>query len=263
MPMYDFPEFASATSRIIARVVEEIGSLGESVVRVSPESEMHHKLIEHWESDSTYLSQSCGLPFIEQLHRFADVIGTIKWSGISDPRGWYRTVIVVRADHRARTIAQLEGARPVISNTQSLSGWCSLGWALAHVTDDPGFVQPYRIGERHTGSLTLLQNDEADFASIDPATFSILSRHRPALVRDLRVIGHGPLVPATPLHVSKSKKASLEDVRAAVARAFSDPSLEDARTVIGIDSFVGFDNAEYDGLHELVATAERVLPRKR
>lgn len=263
LPMYDFPEFASATTRLVARVVEEVSSLGEPVVVDTPENAMHHGLIEHWESDATYLSQSCGLPFVEQLHRYADVIGTIRWTGISDERGWYRTVIVVRADHPARTVEQLKGARPVISNTQSLSGWCSLGWALAQVTSDPGFVQPYRVGERHTGSLQLLQDNEADFASIDPATFSILSRHRAELVQNLRVIGHGPLVPATPLHVSKIRHASLEDVRAAVAGAFADPSLADVRDVIGIDSFVGLDNAEYDVLHGLVALAEQVLPRQR
>ena len=263
LPMYDFPEFASATTRLVARVVEEVSSLGEPVVVDTPENAMHHGLIEHWESDATYLSQSCGLPFVEQLHRYADVIGTIRWTGISDARGWYRTVIVVRADHPARTVEQLKGARPVISNTQSLSGWCSLGWALAQVTSDPGFVQPYRVGERHTGSLQLLQDNEADFASIDPATFSILSRHRAELVQNLRVIGHGPLVPATPLHVSKIRHASLGDVRAAVARAFADPSLADVRDVIGIDSFVGLDNVEYDFLHGLVALAEQVLPRQR
>ncbi|MEY4184401.1 MAG: hypothetical protein RIS07_804 [Actinomycetota bacterium] len=263
LPMYDFPEFASATTRLVARVVEEVSSLGEPVVVDTPENAMHHGLIEHWESDATYLSQSCGLPFVEQLHRYADVFGTIRWTGISDARGWYRTVIVVRADHPARTVEQLKGARPVISNTQSLSGWCSLGWALAQVTSDPGFVQPYRVGERHTGSLQLLQDNEADFASIDPATFSILSRHRAELVQNLRVIGHGPLVPATPLHVSKIRDASLEDVRAAVARAFADPSLADVRDVIGINSFVGLDNVEYDVLHGLVALAEQVLPRQR
>jgi hypothetical protein len=48
-----------------------------------------------------------------------------------------------------------------------------------------------------------------------------------------------------------------------VTRAFSDPSLADAREVIGIDSFVGLDNGEYDVLHELVAIAEQVLPRQR
>ena len=82
LPMYDFPEFASATTAVVTRVVEEVSALGEHVELVSPENSMHHGLIEHWESESTYLSQSCGLPFVEQLHRFADVIGTIRWTGI-------------------------------------------------------------------------------------------------------------------------------------------------------------------------------------
>lgn len=261
--MYDFPEFAESTNALVARVVAEVSAVGEDVVASSPENAMHHGLIEHWESPTTFLSQSCGLPFVEQLHRYVDVIGTIRWTGISDARGWYRTVVVVRADHAARTVEQLAGARPVISNPQSLSGWCSLGWSLAQVTSDPGFVQPYRIAERHTGSLQMLQDDEADFASIDPATFSILSRHRPALTKDLRVIGHGPLVPATPLHVSKERTAALDDVRAAVTRAFADDSLAEVRRVIGIESFVGLENSDYDVLHELVAVAETVLPRTR
>jgi ABC-type phosphate/phosphonate transport system substrate-binding protein len=261
--MYDFPEVHSETLQLTRSVVEALREIGEDVDGRAPENTVHADLVAHWKSDGTYLSQSCGLPFVEELHPYVEVVGTFKWAGVSDDRGWYRTVIVTRPDLGVNSLSELEGLTPVVSNVHSLSGWCSLGCALSEVTDDPGFVKPYVQGGGHAGSLQALQDRRADFASIDPGTFQLLHRHQPHLTSGVNVIGEGPLVPATPLHVSKKRSVqSLDRIREAVSGAINASFNEVAREKIGIDSFVGIDDQTYlDAIPPLVSIATRILPR--
>jgi len=260
--MYDFPEVQDSTRRLLAALVDALTSCGEVVHAETPDGSVHEKLMEMWRSNRTALSQSCGLPFVEDLHEFVDLIGTFVWTDVSEAQGRYQTMIVVREALNVSSVSEVGGLRPVVSNTQSLSGWCSLGVALAGVTSDPMFVRPFVKSGGHARSLQLLQDNEADFASIDAATFRLLNRHRPALTKDLRVIGRGPVVPATPLHFSKTRTAGLDEIGDAICGVIERPDLQAALADIGISGFVRLANSDYDGVMELVKTAEVVLPRR-
>jgi ABC-type phosphate/phosphonate transport system substrate-binding protein len=260
--MYDFPEVQDSTHKLLAALVDALSSCGEVVHAETPDGSVHEKLMEMWRSNHTALSQSCGLPFAEDLHEFVDVIGTFLWTDVSDTQGRYQTVIVAREELNVSSISEVGGLRPVVSNTQSLSGWCSLGVALAEVTSDPTFVRPIVKSGGHARSLQMLQDDEVDIASIDAATFRLLNRHRPALTKDLRVIGRGPVVPATPLHFSKTRTAGMDELCDAICGVVDRPDLQAALADIGISGFVRLANSDYDGVMELVKTAEVVLPRR-
>ncbi|CAB4791299.1 unannotated protein [freshwater metagenome] len=260
--MYDFPEVQNSTEKLLTALVDALESCNETAHVQTPDSSVHAELMKMWRSKDMVLSQSCGLPYMEELHQFVNVIGTPTWTDVSDERGRYQTVIVVRESLGVSSIAEVGGLRPVVSNLQSLSGWCSLGVALSEVTTEPSFVQPFTQSGGHAKSLQMLQDDEADIASIDAATFRLLSRHRPTLVKNVRVIGYGPLVPATPFIVSKTCGVSTDKVRQAIEEAFQSPSLQEALNHIGISGFVRLANSDYDMLSDLVKTAEVVLPRK-
>jgi ABC-type phosphate/phosphonate transport system substrate-binding protein len=260
--MYDFLEVRDSTLKLLDALVGALASCGEVAKAESPDGSVHEELMKMWRSNETALSQSCGLPFVEDLHDFVDVVGTFLWTDVSDERGQYQTVIVVRETAGVSSVADLGGLQPVISNTQSLSGWCSLGVALAEVTNDPRFVRPFLKSGGHARSLQMLQDGEADFASIDSATFRLLTRHRPALTNGLRVIGRGPVVPATPIQFSKTRTASLSAVSEAVCGVFDRPDLQATLAEIGISGFMRLANSDYDGVMELVKTAEVVLPRR-
>lgn len=260
--MYDFVEVKTSTAALLGAIALEVRELGEDVVADFPDSSQHSSLMSHWLSDQMYMSQSCGLPYVKELNTVADVLGTFKWNEISDDLGNYRAHIVVRGEHDATTMSELRGARPVVSNTQSLSGWCSLGCALAEVSHDPDFVQPYLIGHHHAGSLQLLQDGIADVASIDPATYQLLRRLRPSLVHGLRIIGSGPLMPATPLIVSKTRSASISDLRAVLHRVVGANSLAYEMNEVGIVGVVNLDGSAYESVNELVGIAEVMLPRR-
>ncbi len=262
LPMYDFAELQAATRAVVGAIVTEARKLGDDAQASEPDSSNHAALMALSGGDEMYISQSCGQPYIEVLRNSVDVLGTWVWRGVSDSRGNYRSVIVVRDDFAATQLGELGGAQPVISNPHSLSGWCSLGVALSQVTSDPKFVLPYLVSGGHVVSLQMLQDKVADVASIDSATFQILSRVRPALVRGVRVIGNGPLVPATPLIVSKIRGAQLEDLRAALHRVVADPQLADDLAAIGIVGYVDLDGTDYEMVGDLISIAESILPRR-
>ena len=262
LPMYDFPEVQASTKALLVALSEAFSKLGESSQVAFPESSIHVDLMRMWKEDSTLFSQSCGLPFVEDLHDYVDIVATLKWSGISDDRGWYRTVIVAREELDIASLSDVGGMQPVITNQQSLSGWCSLGVALSDVGADDRYVLPYVESEGHAKSLQFLQDKRADFASIDPGTFQLLQRHRPALTHGLRVIGNGPLVPATPMHVSKVRTAEFGALQSAVLEVFSRSELAGARAEIGIDGAVAMSASDYSIIPGLVARAHAVLPRR-
>lgn len=259
--MYDFAEVQSSTGALLETIAREVRKLGENVVVGNPINSEHESLLSSWSGIEMYLSQSCGLPYVKGLNNAVDILGTFIWTGISDDSGNYRTHILVRDDIGVTEVSQLRNARPVVNSAQSLSGWCSLGCAIAEVTDDPTFVQPYLVSKYHAQSLKLLQDGEADVASIDAATYQLLRRHRPALVHGLRIIGTGPLIPATPIIVSKTRTASTNDLRSVLHRVVVEDSLATAMSEIGIVGFVNMDHGDYEKIHDLVTCAERVLPR--
>ena len=260
--MYDFSEVQASTKAILDALSDAFTKFGDSSQPAFPESSIHADLMRMWKDDSTFFSQSCGLPFVEDLHDYVDIVATLKWTGISDERGWYRTVIVAREELGVASLSEVGGMQPVITNQQSLSGWCSLGAALSDIGADASYVLPYVESEGHAKSLQFLQDKRADFASIDPGTFQLLQRHRPSLTNGLRIIGHGPHVPATPMHVSKVRSADFQALQAATLDVFSRPELASARVDIGIDGAVAIGASDYALIPGLVARAHAVLPRR-
>jgi len=262
LPMYDFPEVRASTKAILDAISHVFTNLVDASETKFPEISSHADLIQLWRDERTLFSQSCGLPYVESLHDCVDIVATLKWTGISDDRGWYRTVIVAREELGIASLSEVRGMQPVITNQQSLSGWCSLGVALSEATMDPQFVKPYVESGGHVKSLQMLQDKEADFASVDPGTFQLLQRHRPSLTNGVRIIGHGPHVPATPMHVSKVRTADFGALQAAVLEVFSRAELASARADIGIDGAVAIGASDYSVIPGLVARANAVLPRR-
>ena len=262
LPMYDFPEVHTSTMEIVDALVTALSTIGLSAHTEVPNASVHSDLMRHWLGAGMLLSQTCGLPFIEELHTSVNVVGTPLWTDVSDDRGRYRTVIVVPESLGITSIDQAVGLRAVVNNTQSLSGWCSLGIALANATNDSAVATPYVQSGGHAASLQMLQDGDADIASIDSATYRLLSRHRPALVENVRVIGYGPAVPATPIIVSKSSTVDADELYRVVSEVFGRSELQAALGNIGICGFVRLANSDYDSVMDLAKTAEVVLPRK-
>ena len=261
LPMYDLPEVAEATTALLEALAAELTTAGWPARPSTIPLCDHRDHVAHWLDPTTALSQACGLPYVEELDGQVAIVGTFRWRGIVDDRGRYRAKVVVAADHRARSLADLFGARPVVNGRESLSGWCSLGAALATVTDDPSVVAPFVVAGSHIESLQRLRSGTADVTAVDPATYRLLERHRPDALVGTRVLTDGPRIPATPLITRIDTPIGLQEVRACVRRALDRPTLADALARLGIDGIVAMDPADYRPVVTLVERAERVLPR--
>jgi ABC-type phosphate/phosphonate transport system substrate-binding protein len=261
LPMYDLPEVRSATSELLATIADSLSSAGWPSQLMPADFENHAALVDHWRHPNLALSQSCGLPYVEELAEWVRIVGTFQWRGVSDERGWYRSVVVVR-DDGPRSIMDLKGATPVVNNSESLSGWCSLGAALSdagYVCDD---LHPYVVSGSHVGSLATVASGDGDFvAAIDGATFRLLERHRPKALANIRIVGVGPQIPATPLITCSVPVLAIDDIRRVVGDAIGGSALSAARDVLGIDRFLRMEHADYRSIDQLVQASEKMLPR--
>ncbi len=260
LPMYDLAELRPATRALAGALAAAVDALGWPAVAADTTFTAHLDLEAHWRSagDAVAVTQACGLPLVETLAGRAEALGTFVWRGISRPDGWYRSIIVVRA------VApdDLRGVTPAVSHPQSLSGWASLGWALADRGVSPEDVAPVVVTGSHAASLLAVTEGVADVTSVDAATYALLARVRPSLTARTRVLGHGPWVPATPLVTGVGAPVTLERLRAALVEAVTAPGLAGVRDELGIDGFVPLETSTYDPpVRAAVEVAERILPR--
>jgi ABC-type phosphate/phosphonate transport system substrate-binding protein len=221
----------------------------------------HDELEAHWLDERVALTHSCGLPIHEALSGRVTVLGTFLWGDVTDWCGRYRSVIVVRADEPAGRLDELVRPRPAVNDGRSLSGWASLGAALAaagHTAPLPATV----VTGAHTASLAAVVDGRADVAAIDAVTFALLKRYRPAAVREVRVLARGPVITATPLVSRASPPISLRALRSAVEACLREPDLAPALETLGITGFVPVSAQRYAPAVALAAVAESVLPRR-
>jgi phosphonate transport system substrate-binding protein len=114
-----------------------------------------------------------------------------------DPRGGGRPVyfsdIVVRADHPARSFADLVNARWGYNDRESLSGYYSVVQTAAEHGADASFLGRLRDMGSHLASLRAIRRGEIDAAAIDSVVLALRWRRDPALRTALRAVhGLGP-----------------------------------------------------------------------
>jgi phosphonate transport system substrate-binding protein len=137
-----------------------------------------------------------------------------------DPRGAGRPVyfsdIVVRADHPARTFADLVDARWGYNDRESLSGYYSVLQTAAEHGADASFLGRLHDMGSHLASLRAIRRGVIDAAAIDSTVLALRWRRDGALRADLRVVhGLGPW-PIQPIVMRRSLPARL---RAALTSA--------------------------------------------
>ncbi len=256
LPMYDFPELVAHTDALWTEIAQQltrraVASVPSTLVR--PSGSLHG----HWLDLELLLSQTCGFPLVRVLTDAQHVLGSFAVAtGSPDRPGWYRSVLVCRTDDaRASTgVNGFHNAPVAINDAGSLSGWVSLGVALADAGIRPGNIT---FTGGHAFSADAVRRGVADLASIDAHTFALLSAHRPAAVEGLRVIGHGPEVAMTPLITANAELVPV--LREAVVAAL-DAVDSATRTALQLVGFVDGGREMHGQVRELAAKAMTVMP---
>jgi ABC-type phosphate/phosphonate transport system substrate-binding protein len=232
LPMYDLPELRAATDALWRDIVERLDVDGAPA-----ELDRGHDddlLAYHWRHPALLLTQACGWPVAALMHGEVAIIGAFTYRGIGDRNARCASHFVVRADDTGRP---LQGRTVAVNGTDSLSGWISL---VAGVGD----LGPVLITGAHVESLAEVRAGRADLASVDPVTWALLARHRPAALDGLAIVGAGPDVPFLPLITHPTLGPGVDVLRDVLATVRSEPLL--------IDGFVALDATDYAPVLRLV-----------
>jgi ABC-type phosphate/phosphonate transport system substrate-binding protein len=254
LPMYDFPEIREHTDLVwghLAAAARRNGLGDVPSLLTRPDG----LLVDHWRRDDIFLSHTCGYPLVRALPN-VHVLGSFSVEAGRSRPGYYRSVIVARADdpRSAIGLAAFDGAPVAANGDDSLSGWVSLGWAMAEAGISAG---PITFTGAHALSVLAVRDGIADAASIDAHSYALFSQHRPDSVAGLIVIGHGPEVAVTPLITARGEL--VDPLRAVVAEAVESLPQESLRALM-ITGWVPHGRAEHEPVKALAERALTVLP---
>lgn len=257
LPMYDLPEIVTHTDALWEEIARQLTHRGVASVPSTverPSGALH----DHWLDPRLLLSHTCGFPLVRVLTDAQHVLGSLVVASGSPARpGWYRSVVVCRADdaRAADGLAGFDGVPVAVNDAGSLSGWVSLGVALADAGIRPG---PITFTGAHAVSVAAVRSGSADLASIDAHSFSLFSAHRPSAVEGLQVIGYGPEVAMTPLITAHAELVPA--LREAVVAAV-DAIAPATRAALQIDGFVVGGREMHAQVVGLAAKASTVMPQ--
>lgn len=217
LPMYDWPEERARVDARWAAIRDALRDGGFAAPNGLTRKEDLHAL---WTDPDLILGQTCGLPFALGLHETTRLIGTPD-PGLPDtPAGYYRSVIVARADD-PRDERELLAARVALNGPDSQSGWGALaGWAEARGLALTGQLQV--TGAHRTSARAIAQN-KVDIAAIDAVSWDLVTRHDPEIAKTLRIIARTRPTPAPPLICAA--RLDPNPIAAAVAQALGPDAL--------------------------------------
>ena len=211
--MYDRPETAAANDALWALIRDGLRDAGVPAPDALTRGEGAYW--QAWQSPDLVLSQTCGLPFRARLHDRVTMIGTPDYKVEECPPGFYRSVLIARADDPRQSEQDFAGATFALNETLSQSGWAA---PVAHFAGLGLTLNADLVTGSHSASARAVADGRADFAAIDAVTWRLLERHE-TFATGLRVFAQTRPTPGLPLISAKGARA--DTVFTAVAQAIS------------------------------------------
>ncbi|MDU8942729.1 phosphate/phosphite/phosphonate ABC transporter substrate-binding protein [Ovoidimarina sediminis] len=182
LPMYLFPETRAGYEALWDGIRD---ALRDTAID-APDALTHDiPPMDGWAAPDLVLGHICNLPYRARFRDRVTLIGAADFGLDGCGPGEYRALYVVRQDHPAETVEDLDGATMAYSEPLSHSGW---GAAATEARAAGRRYRPTLQTGSHAGSAEAVSRGQAEFATIDAQTFRILARHT-TLTRNLRVIG--------------------------------------------------------------------------
>lgn len=234
--MYDFGPAMAANDRLWAGIRDRLRARGIAAPQTLTRGEAAYWPA--WEAPDLVLSQTCGYPFRARLHDRVAYVGTPDYGVEGCPPGYYRSVLVARADDPRDRLEAFDGARFAFNEDLSQSGWAApqthaarLGLSLPPVLKTGG----------HRLSARAVAEGWADIAALDAVTWRMLQDDEPAVAR-LKPVGLTDPTPGLPLIAAAGADAGA--TFAAVAEAIAALSAA-GRQPLGLRGLVRIPLAAY------------------
>ncbi len=253
LPMYDWPEVREATDRLWGHLRDALRGEGleapEVLERDRPPEDV-------WRDPELVLSMTCGLPLVRGIAGAAAVIGAFDYGLSEVPAGYYRSLVVVRADDPRDGLPAFRGARLALNGRGSQSGYGAILHHVAPLACEGRFFASARTTGAHAASAAAVASGEADIAAIDAVSWRLFARFRPKEAARLRVLMVTDPTPGLPLIAAPG--ADVSRLRRALHAGVGRLGSED-RDALGLRGFVALDRADYAIILTRIAAAEAKL----
>ena len=241
LPMYDWIETRLATNALWSCIHDALKRQGIA----SPETLDRDQAPEFgWLSPQLLLSQTCGLPLIQELRGRVAVLGCFSWQG-QPASGEYHSVIIARDTLAIEKLSAPRGQRVAINHASSYSGCLALKrWISLMAKPAAVFSKVITTGS-HRESVRAVTTGLADIAAIDCISWALAKRFDSTAL-SLKVVARTDDRPGLPLITSmRSSPSMLDGLRVALHEAVTilDPT---SRDVLGITAFVVAHKHDYD-----------------
>jgi phosphonate transport system substrate-binding protein len=204
----------------------------------------------------------CAPPYIWLREREDPPVELVPFGLVfDDPRGGGRPVyfsdIVVRADHPARSFADLVGARWGFNDRESLSGYYSVLQTAVEHGAGASFLGRLRDMGSHLASLRALRRGVIDAAAIDSTVLALRWRQDHALRTELRIVhGLGPW-PIQPIVIRRSLPVRFKAALVSAVGALGDtPAQRRALRRWLVSGVAPMTDADFDVERAALARAE-------
>lgn len=221
LPMYDWPETATAWDGLWSAVRDELAAAG-----IDAEAELRRRDDQHhgWLAPDLILGQSCGWPYMVMLRGKVAPIARFDFGLATKRPGDYYSVFITHPDlaveaKRPGDLAPLL-SRPntvvAINSTLSQSGYRVLGECAASPITVPQ-NRALTTGS-HRQSIRAVADGRAHVAAIDAASWQFARDHEPAAA-GVRVVARSADAPGLPLIVANGLKRHRDTVYRALEKA--------------------------------------------
>lgn len=214
LPMYERPEISDAIAHFWSLIRKNLNDINID----APETlSQNTEGLSSWTNPGLVLSQTCGMPYRNDLHGKVKLVGTPIYDLPSCPPGYYFSAMVVRKNDPRVTLNEYAQATFAFNTENSQSGFAApLVHAAASGVNFPNRVQS--LG--HVKSAEMVASNQADIAAIDAVTWQLIQQHD-AFASQLKVLERTtPNTPALPFITSLTLDA--DKIYDAVKQAIED-----------------------------------------
>ena len=254
LAMYDLPELRAATDawwQGLARAFRREG-VADVPDALDRRTDFQQVLL----SPDLLFAQTCGYPLTHALADKVTLLATPCYAIEGCAAGDYCSVVIVARDSPATDITALRGARCAINGTDSQSGYNALRALVAPLAAGGRFFGKVAVSGGHRASIGLVAAGQADIAAIDCVTYTLLNRHRPAVLAGTRVLCRTAAAPNLPYVTRRRADADLlARLRNGLQRAMVDPALTTVRDSLMLADIAVLPLSAYDRITAMEAAA--------
>src|ERR1700677_361113 len=242
--MYDFPWTATANDALWAAISARLAEAG---VRAPARLARGGDLATLWRDPGLIFGQTCGYPYASGLKDAVTLIATPEYSFPGCEGASHRSFLIRRVSDSRRELREFRGAVAALNAHDSNTGMNLFRAMIAPIVRGAAFFSSIVVTGSHEASVTAVDNGQADLASIDCVSFTLLGRGRPELIERVAIVAESQLSPCLPFIASASLPAfTIEAVREALFAALADPDLAETRTALGLVAVRVLVQADYE-----------------